>query len=818
MSGKISPGLGLTAFSCGVILLYSQEVLPPLAWLLVPAAAAFCVLGLIRSSLAWGLAWVVWVACGLMAGMAWAAWHGAERLDESLPSVLEGEVLEVRGYLCEIPSRGSFNSVRFGFCVQRWQRPDNIDDAQYQRLPRLLRLSWYGDEATLDPGHRLRLQVALKRPHGSVNPAGFRYESWLFRQGYRATGTIRAAEPDHHLACSLHCRYQQWRGELAEAVGRHLANADHYPLVASLLIGHRGEMTDAHWWVLKSTGTIHLVAISGLHLGLVAIGVGFLVRRSLLFLPARHLTPSRIRGITFGAVVLGSLTYALAAGFTVPTRRALIMVVAAGWIILNARQVSPWRGWTMALFLVLVLDPFSPLDQGFWLSFTAVLLLILVFSRRLGATGWLPGLVLAQGAVFAGLWPVLAALGQPQAVTGLAANLFAIPWVSLVVMPVLMAGALLVVVFPGVSETVIQLFDAVLEVLWWGLSHLAALEAPELHAGFAMVLAFAVLGVVLLVVPASLARAASLGCLVVWGLVLLAGGNAPGQNRWVEQPELWVWDVGQGLSVMLRHQDQVLLYDTGPELPGVYSAVESVLVPSLEALGVGRIDHLVISHGDSDHAGGLPLLYRRFEVAKAISGEPDRVAQRYQGGAGDKLADGSPGTVPEFRECAPGTELRVGQIRIRLWRDAEGKTGNDASCVAIAWVKSAATEILLPGDITHGVERSFLAQAFNQPGNDVDYRRIVIAPHHGSKTSSSREWVTALAPWMVIYSAGYRHRFGHPHPAVVDRYRQAESLGLNTAHSGAIRLTLGQGGVTVKEARDDARFWIRPPDPEWHRM
>lgn len=817
MSGKNFSGPGVIAFSCGVILLYSLEVLPPLAWLLVASAAAFCVLALIRSSLAGGVAWAVWVAGGLMAGMAWAAWHGAERLDESLPAGLEGEVLEVRGYLCEIPSRGSFNSVRFGFCVQHWRRPDNIDDTQYQRLPRFLRLAWYGDEATLAPGHRLRLQVALKRPHGSVNPVGFRYESWLFRQGYRATGTIRAAEPDHRVACSLHCRYQQWRGHLADAVGQHLAGADHYPLVASLLIGHRGEMTDEHWQVLKSTGTIHLVAISGLHLGLVAIGVGFLVRRSLLLLPARHLTPSRIRGITFGAVALGSLVYALAAGFTVPTRRALIMVVAAGWIILNARQVSPWRGWTMSLFLVLVLDPFSPLDQGFWLSFTAVLLLILVFSRRLGATGWLPGLILAQGAVFAGLWPVLAALGQPQALAGLAANLFAIPWVSLVVMPVLMAGALLVVAFPGAAGAVTQLFDAVLEVLWWGLSQLAALETPELNVGFAMVLAFAVLGVVLLVVPASLARTMSLGCLAVWGTVSLSGSNTSGQNRWVEQPELWVWDVGQGLSVMLRHQDQVLLYDTGPELPGVYSAAESVLVPNLEALGVERIDHLVISHGDSDHAGGLPLLYRRFEVADAISGEPDRVAERYQDGAGDKLADGSPGTMPEFRNCTPGTELRVGAIRIRLWRDAEGETGNDASCVAIARVESAATDILLPGDITRTVERRFLAQAF-QPGDDLAYRRIVIAPHHGSKTSSSREWVSALDPQMVIYSAGYRHRFGHPHPTVVGRYREADSLGLNTAYSGAIRLTLGQGGVTVNEVRDDARFWIRPTDPDWHRM
>ncbi|MBC7183391.1 MAG: ComEC family competence protein, partial [Marinobacter sp.] len=341
----------------------------------------------------------------------------------------EGQELSVSGYLCDVPSTGSFNSLRFSFCVTRWH---NLSaDAEGARLPDLLRLSWYGHAGEALPGSRLRLDVVLKRPHGTLNPYGFRYENWLFRKGYRATGSVRGVQPAPAVECSLHCQYRQLHLSLKNWVEERFGNTEHFALISSLLIGHRGAMTQQHWDVLKATGTIHLIAISGLHLGLVALGAGFLCRRLLLAMPARRLSERQARLIVFLVVLACCLVYALAAGFTVPTRRALIMVIVAGWMLLLARQSPVWLPFLTALAVVLLLDPFAPLDQGFWLSFTAVAVLIAVFSARLAGAGWLGSLLVAQVSVFAGLWPVLEVFGQGQPLAGLLANLIAIPWVSL---------------------------------------------------------------------------------------------------------------------------------------------------------------------------------------------------------------------------------------------------------------------------------------------------------------------------------------------------------------------------------------------------
>ncbi|MEQ9546606.1 MAG: DNA internalization-related competence protein ComEC/Rec2 [Marinobacter sp.] len=789
----------LVAFACGVILLYTFPVVPPLKWLIVALLSVlYGTLALPSrriSTLALGLAF-------LLAGLAWSSWHASERLQRALPVELEGKVVEVSGYLCEIPTEGSFNSLRFSFCVTRWRLPEGYKGAD-TLFPDKVRLAWYGREGQSLPGHRLRLKVALKQPHGAINPAGFRYETWLYRKGFRATGTIREVESDVSVPCNLHCDYMAWRQQLADSVGATLGEARHYPLVASLLIGFRGEMTPDHWEVLKATGTIHLVAISGLHLGLIALGAGFLVRRLLLWLPRSLLGPRHGRYLVYVTVALVSMTYSLAAGFTVPTRRALIMVLVAGWIVIHGRQVSPWQGLVLALFLVLLADPFSPLDQGFWLSFGAVTVLVLVFSRRLSSPSWIGALTLAQVAVFAGLWPVLAILGQGQPVSGLLANVFAIPWVSIVVMPVLMVGAALLWLLPQSHMWVAECFDLVLGGLWNVLVWLSSLDLPSGNPGVAASLGFAVLAILSLVVPSLRIRALVAIVMVPWLLMSLLVERD--ENSWVEVPEVWVWDVGQGLSLLVRHQDQVLLYDTGPSIPGVFSAVESVLLPNLATLGVGAINTLVISHGDSDHAGGLPLLFATLPVAEFISGEPQRVAAR------------SGASVPTPEPCRPGLVRHIGELTLSFWRHPRvaDENSNDASCVVIVTSPDGAVQIVLPGDISKNVESRMRDQPLFSEWAHEEAFRVVLAPHHGSKTSSSRSWVQWLDPEVVIYSAGYRHRFGHPHPTVVDRYRIAGGQQLNTAYSGAIRLVMGKNDIVIEEQRRSTPFWIRRPVKDW---
>ncbi|WP_081813564.1 DNA internalization-related competence protein ComEC/Rec2 [Marinobacter sp. HL-58] len=787
--------IGLAGFACGVILLYSLERLPPLYWLICATAIPFLAFKVVDSP---GLRAMTMLLAGALAGMSWVTWQAQARQQDALSASLEGEVLEVSGYLCSVPSTGSFSSVRFAFCAEQWHPPDHLTDGDLPAMPRKLRLAWYGEEATTGIPERLMLRVVLKRPHGAVNPEGFRYESWLYRKGFGATGTVRELAPDADLDCHLVCHYHSWRNGLVRATSERLSGARHFPLISSLLLGYRGHMEPGHWDILKATGTIHLVAISGLHLGLVAAGTAFVCRRLLLCLPAGRLSPGRLRRLVFLLVSLASLVYALAAGFSVPTRRALIMVIIAGWILLAARRTGAFTGLLGALVVVLASDPFSPLDQGFWLSFGAVSVLVLLFSSRVRQAGWLQGLLLAQLAVFVALWPILQVLGQSQVVTGFVANLFAIPWVSLVVMPLLVVGALVMMITPAADGVAIGVLDLAFGVLWQGLSWLAVLDIAMPSLGLSPVLLLAGVVMLALLLPFRGFRQATTALVSLWIMAMLVGGTGDSAgNTPAEDPELWIWDVGQGLSVMVRDQDRVLVYDTGPALECVYSAVDSVLIPNLRALGVHNIDTLVISHGDGDHAGGLPHLFENFGVGRVITGEPERVAGMLPVGSGTTV-----------QSCADLGRHALGDLELSFWRSPGDVKGNDASCVLTIRNESSGAEVVLPGDITRRAERFHVADT--QP-KSADFR-VVLAPHHGSKTSSSEDWVRELAPDLVVFSAGYRHRFGHPHTDVVSRYRSAGSRLLNTATSGAVQLLLGEDGVSISEARAETPFWIRKPE------
>lgn len=789
---------GIVAFSCGVILLYQLTLLPPPGWLFL-AGLLFVSLSFLARQRA--LCRIIRLLALVLLGLAWGSWHSEARLAERLPGDIEGKRVQLSGYVCELPQTGSFDSLRFSICGVSWG--EETEQSAGQLLPGRIRLSWYGRNNQALPGHRLRLEVVLKRPHGSLNQEGFRYEDWLFRKGYRATGSVRAVSLDHDLHCGWHCRYHAWHQKVASQVHHTFSEAGEYPLIASLLIGHRGYLTDQHWQTLRATGTIHLVAISGLHLGLVALGAGLVARRLALSAPAHRVSERNRRTAGFVLVLLCCLFYALVAGFTVPTRRALIMVLVGGWYLLLAREASVWRPFCVALFLVLVLDPFAPLDQGFWLSFGAVAVLLLVFTGRLAGPGWLKGLVLAQVAVFAGLWPLLSGLGQNQPLAGLLANLAAIPWVSLVVMPVLFAGALLVLISGGAATTWVSwLLDAVLGLLMAWLQWVEQLASPiiALTPGLSpfVLTCLAAVVIALLRFPDRMFRVMALASIGSWAATAVLT-KYEATNAEMAEPEIRVWDVGQGLSVLIRVGHKALVYDTGPEVRGVFSAVESTLLPNLRALGVSRIDRLVISHGDSDHAGGLAQLVEAVEVGQIVSGEPAVVVGLLK-------------AVPELsvKECR-SEPFSWGGVVFEFWQSQADRSGNDASCVVRMHHPDSGSDILLTGDISRRVEAEMLAPgAVPWLRKEVDYR-LVLAPHHGSKTSSSTPWIDVIAPDWVVYTAGYRHRYGHPHPDVVARYQLAGARPLNTACSGEIVITLSEDGPQISELRHSAPFWVQGP-------
>jgi len=795
--GRGFAAVGAFAFSCGVILLYRLSILPPPEWILASLAVAVCLFWRLRRSC---FRYVVLIALALLLGVGWAGWQASQRLSEQLPANMEGQRFVVSGFLCAIPSPGHFQSLRFNFCVTQWH-----GQSHEARLPTRLRLAWYGQDHPRLPSHRLRLEVMLKRPHGALNDVGFRYEDWLFRKGFRATGSVRDVATDNTVPCSVQCHYHAAHAGLARWVEQRFARAEHLPLIRSLLVGDRGQLNSADWQVLKATGTVHLVAISGLHLGLIALGTGFLVRRLLLFLPVGRCGEHRQRQILFGSIAACCLVYSLMAGFTVPTQRALVMVVVGGWSLLLARQGPAWHGWVWALAVALLLDPFAPLDQGFWLSFGAVAVLLWSFSGGLRAPRWLGSLLIAQASLFAALWPLLLMFDQEQPLMGALANLVAIPLVSLLVMPLLVAAALGVAIWPSGAEILVPICDATLTVLWTLLAGLAEIPAPALSAEPIEIVLLALLTLALVRMPLFGARVFSASVLILW--LALSHWSRPLQpNPDLSEPEMRVWDVGQGLAVLVRHGQQVLLYDTGPALDGVFSSVESTLLPGLRALGVTRIDTLVISHADSDHSGGLATLAERVAIGKLITGEVDEVRAKL--GVDSGLALYGCDHPPEF----------VGELQVHYWGAGAGHAGNDASCVVRIVHSASGTEWLLPGDISADIEARVIqdmpgvVQQGMEPiqggARGIDLARVVFAPHHGSKTSSSPLWVQTLAPDVVIYSAGYRHRYGHPHPAVTARYRAQGSQGYSTACSGMLTLTIQQNRLAIHEQRRNAPFWI----------
>lgn len=777
---------GIAAFAGGVILLYCIGEIPPWQGLLVA-------LGGLAAIAAWSRSFrqpLLLVFC-LLTGLLWASLNAQFRLDARFPEALPtGTSFEAVGFQCSLSSPGSYNSLRFDFCVTRWISPQ-LGLAGVNKI----RLSLYGDHPETLP-HQMRLSVRLKPPHGTVNPAGFRYETWLFRHGYSSTGSVKTWAP-FDSDCGIYCRYSQYRTGVADWLQRHYGHMQRYSLIEALVLGERRYLSPADWERFRVTGTSHLIAISGLHIGLVGMLGAFLAKALLWGVSRRYMGARARRRWIVGISMLFCLVYALLAGLSVPTQRALVMALVASVVYLRGRLSGYWTAWLIALVGVLLVDPFAPLDGGFWLSFGAVACLIAVFSGRLSSTGPVRSLLIAQCAVGFGLLPVSSALGLTAAPLGWLANILAIPWLSFIVMPVLIIGIPTGALSDTLADSVITVIDSVLGTMIESLDFIASISPTAVSSPVSLS-AIVALTVLVCLFPITrrlryrIVFAGLISALTVAGCGVV---NKP-RNVWVEYPELWVWDVGQGLSVMVRDGRDVMLYDTGPGSPSGRTAVRSAILPSLKILGVNRLSLLVISHGDADHASGLLEVLDAMPVKQLISGDSPRVK---------RIAGEQRGRV---ELCRRHRQAKLGKGVVEFWQAPQQgqqiNEGNDASCVVR--IRFGDAEIVLPGDISSDTERLWLKhESFTQ-----DRSRLVLAPHHGSNTSSGIEWVRQLDPEHVIFSSGFRHPYGHPARPVVDRYLKSGARGYSTALSGALHFVYSPEGWIVQSLRSDAPFWIAP--------
>jgi len=775
--GLVAHALGFAA-GIGVFFLLAA---PPALWI-APLAAA---LGLAAARF---LPIVQPLALAAL-GFLWAQIAVCDLLCAPFPASLTRQDLVVTGTVASLPDAGhgsSRDAVRFLFRVDK-----ALLGGRATGFAGLVRMSWYQDAPYLRVGERWRLTARLKPPHGFANPGGFDYERWLFQQGIKATGYVREGEGSRRLDPGPGAyRVDRLRQRLRERIGEVLQGTLGEALVRALVLGDRAGIEPDRWEALTATGTNHLIAISGLHVGMVA---------SFLFFPARWAW-SRSARLTLMmaapraaalAAFAAAAAYSALAGFSVSTVRALIMLAVLLGAVVSARTIRPGSGIALALGGVLLLDPKAVLSYGFWLSFGAVALLLYSFGQRARAPSGLGGLWhqwgKAQWAVGLGLAPLLLFLFGRASLVAPLANLIAVPLFSLVLLPAVLVATLLGLV-PGL-EAPLVLVAWVLEVGFGGLEQIAdwPLAAATMAWRPAWAFAAACAGVLLLLAPRGLPGR--------WlGLVLLLPLAATGPAA----PPLGVarftlLDVGQGLAAVVETRDHVLVYDTGPRYPSGFNTGEAVVLPFLIHRGARRIDTLVISHADQDHTGGFAGLAGSIPIRRILAGEPHEVP----GG----------GALP----CLAGDAWSWDGVDFEVLHPAApGRTGNESSCVLR--IGTAGGGLLLTGDIGADTEES-LVTAFGGRLRST----LLVASHHGSKHSSSSGFLRAVAPEFVLYGAGFANPFGFPTPEVRERVAAQGARQLSTASAGAIGFRLGATGIDGPRAyrRDQAHLWThRTPGPE----
>ncbi len=708
-------------------------------------------------------------------GAIWVSLRASIILEESLPRELEGEDLALAGYIADIPARTDFG-FRFVFDVESATR-----DGREVHIPPRVLLSARETLFTPRAGEYWRVTVRLKRPHGFRNPGGFDYEAWLFRQRLRAVGYVRPSPPPERLEHAVQARYAvHW---LRQKLGEHIRTAlPEHPftgMVTALANGETRGISREQWETLRATGTVHLVAISGMHITLVA-GLVFFLTRFLWSLPGYTVLLVPAPAAAGAAALAAAALYAALAGFAVPTQRALLMLAVAMIGIFLRRRFPPSQLLAAALLAVMLHDPLAVMASGFWLSFTAVaVILFAVQGEPRGRRLW--QWITLQGAIALGMLPLMLALFQQVSLVAPLANLLAIPVFDFLVVPLTLLGVVVLPAAPQVSTSLFALAGGVLAWLWPMLEFLGGLAYGQWTQATPPPWAIlaAVPGVLWLLAPRGFpARWAG----AIWMLpMLLVRPQVPAPG------ELWLTllDVGQGLAAVLRTANHTLVYDTGARFSASFDAGGAVVVPYLRAVGVRRIDALIVSHGDNDHRGGVDSLLRAYPVAHLLSSVREVTA-----GA-------------SVRPCREGESWEWDGVHFTLLNPPRGyfSRHNNASCVLK--VDSRYGSALLPGDIEARAEQRLVER--------YGWRlqaEVLVAPHHGSRNSSTEAFIAAVRPRHVLIPAGYRNRYRHPHPAVIARYRRAGSRLHGSAASGALELRFGSAGIEVSAFRDVAhRYW-----------
>ena len=717
-------------------------------------------------------------------------------LSRALDAELQGQDMAVTGIVTHMVQRNE-TGLRFRLDVES-ARQGNVA----VKLPPKIYLSWYGQapggagfEAALrpmnlQPGERWQMVVRLRVPHGGSNPHGFDYELWLWEQGLQATGYVRVGpndKPPERLAQTSAHPIERARQHTRDAIIERVADRKLAGVIAALTTGDQNAIDRADWDVFRATGVAHLMSISGLHITLfawgAALGLGWLWRRSVRLC---NFYPAPSAAIVGG--VLLALAYSLFSGWGLPAQRTVLMLATIGLLRLSGKR-WPWpQTWMLACAVVVLVDPWALLQAGFWLSFVAVGILFATDSNPRAETG-VPTprfasrtsgkaifLMREQWVMTVALAPLTLLLFGQVSIVGLVANLLAIPWVTLIVTPLALLGMLIAPFWDAAALAV----QALAKFLGWlnqlPLATVSMAQAP-VWAGVA-----ALAGGVLLVMR--------LPWFVRWqGIVLvlpllLWHVPRPGLGHF----ELLAADIGQGNAVIVRTAQHALVYDAGPRFSRESDAGHRVIVPLLRAFDV-EVDTVMLSHRDADHTGGAQAILEMQPKAQLLSSlEDEHVLQ----------------TIRKSTRCIAGQRWAWDGVDFEILHPqqddyAAPPSSNAMSCVLR--ISNGSQVALLAGDIELAQESRLVADRARLKAD------VLLVPHHGSKTSSSAEFLDAVQPSIALVQAGFRNRFGHPAASVMARYDARKIQVFESPACGAMTWRSAQAQLIQCNRLKSMRYW-----------
>ncbi|HEY0843161.1 DNA internalization-related competence protein ComEC/Rec2 [Methylotenera sp.] len=760
-------------FVLGAFCLQQMPVLPDLIWslLILPFAciniylrnAQFRYIAEIRQSF--------WLLIAVLLGFFWAAAVASLRLADALPAEWQNKPIELVGVVASVPTLTE-QGARFNFTVERVITknavvPKHISLSVYRKRDYLTQMQ--EDDQLLDyqPGQRWQLTAKLKRPHSAQNPHGFDFESWLLAENIRANGSVKGKpamlegfvwQPQYVVECI--------RQLVKLRIANVLADKQYSGVIQALVMGDDSQIAVQDWQLFLRTGITHLMSISGLHItmlsGLMFALVSFVWRCIPHF---ANQIPTR-KAATFAAVIT-ALVYGLIAGFSVPTQRTLYMLMVFGAALWSGRRFVIAQVLAFALFIVVLIDPWAVIAAGFWLSFGAVALLSFAMGARVAQPHWLKIALRTQWAVTIGMLPLLLILFHQASIISPLANAVAIPIISFFVTPLALLGSFLPIDW-SLHLAYYLLHYCVVFLQWLNQLPVAVWQQ---HAPVLWTLAPALIGVVWMLLP----RGWPMRWLGVFGLLpmlfLQPDRPMPGDMK------VTVLDVGQGLSVVVQTAQHTLLYDAGAKFNQQSDAGSRIVVPFLQGEGVQKLDGFIVTHDDNDHSGGMFSVLALMPVGWFASSMPDTTLIP---------------TNTEQMKCYAGQIWQWDGVDFEVLhpslQDYEYSEIKDNDCSCVLKVTSASGSLLLTGDIERRAESALLA-TYQGQDSAILKSDVIVVPHHGSKTSSTPDFIQAVAPSIAIFTVGYLNRFRHPRSEVVSRYLAIDTKVMRSDYHGAVTLS-----------------------------